>query len=94
MDPVAEWSAARHRVSALVADLNPQQAGVAVPATPAWSVHDLLAHVIGLDADVLAGEEADDHNPGWTQKQVDARRERSITELLAEWTDLAPRLEQ
>ena len=94
MDPVAEWSAARLRVSELVADLDAEQAGIIVPATPAWSVHDLLAHVIGLDVDVVAGDEPDDHNSQWTQRQVDERRGRSVTELLAEWSDVAPRLEQ
>ena len=41
-----------------------------------------------------AGDEPDDHNSQWTQRQVDERRGRSVTELLAEWSDVAPRLEQ
>ncbi|WP_375485049.1 maleylpyruvate isomerase family mycothiol-dependent enzyme [uncultured Jatrophihabitans sp.] len=94
MDPVEEWSAARQRVCALVANIDDASAAARVPATPDWSVHDLLAHMIGLDADVLAGDEPDDHNAGWTQRQVDERRDRSVAELVAEWTELAPRLEQ
>ena len=94
MDPVEEWAAAQQRVSALVVGLDGAAADARVPATPDWSVHDLLAHMIGLDADVLAGDEPDDHNAAWTQRQVDERRERSVAELVAEWTELAPRLEQ
>ena len=94
LDPAAEWNAARQRVSELVADLDAQAAGVAVPATPDWSVHDLLAHMIGLDVDVVRGDEPDDHNATWTQRQVDERRGRGVTDLLAEWADVAPRVEQ
>jgi hypothetical protein len=35
--------------------------------------------------DVLAGDEPDDHNAAWTQRQVDARRGRDIPTLVAEW---------
>ena len=94
MDPVAEWSAARLRVTALVADLDDKAADALVPATPDWRVRDLLAHMIGLDVDVVAGAEPDDHNPDWTQGHVDDRRGRSIADLLVEWADVAPRLEQ
>lgn len=94
MDPVAEWNAARLRVTELVANLDDGAADAMVPATPDWRVRDLLAHMIGLDVDVVAGAEPDDHNAGWTQRHVDDRRTHSITDLLAEWTDIAPHLEQ
>jgi uncharacterized protein (TIGR03083 family) len=94
MDPVAEWSAARLRVTELVTDLDDGAADAVVPATPDWRVRDLLAHMIGLDVDVVAGAEPDDHNAGWTQQHVDARRGRSVADLLAEWAGVAPHLEQ
>ncbi|WP_375500176.1 maleylpyruvate isomerase family mycothiol-dependent enzyme [uncultured Jatrophihabitans sp.] len=93
MDPVTEWSAARRRVSLLVALLDPATANAPVPATPDWSVRDLLAHMVGLGVDVVAGDEPDDHNAAWTQRHVDDRRDRDIADLLAEWDDVAPQLE-
>lgn len=88
MDPIDEWTQSQQRVIALVENLDTEQAATLVPATPAWTVHDLLAHMIGLDADVVAGREAAEHVDSWTQAQVDARADHDIAALLAEWRDL------
>ncbi len=85
MDEIEEWTRAQARVIELTQGLSAVQAAVPVPACPDWTVRELLAHVIGLDADVLADAEDDDHNAVWTQAQVDARAGRSVAELLAEW---------
>jgi uncharacterized protein (TIGR03083 family) len=89
MDEVEAWRETQLRVCALVEGLDGEQVGTRVPATPDWTVRDLLSHMVGLGADVLAGDEPDDHNATWTQTQVDARRDRSAAELLAEWRGLA-----
>ncbi|QIG45182.1 maleylpyruvate isomerase family mycothiol-dependent enzyme [Nocardioides anomalus] len=91
-DPIAEWSAAHERVCGLVEALSADALERRVPACPDWTARDLLAHMIGLGADVLAGDEPDDHHAGWTQAQVEARRDRSGAELVAEWRALAPDL--
>ena len=88
MDAVEEWRAAYGRVTDLVSGLGADEAARHVPACPDWTVRDLLSHMIGLDADVVAGDEPDDHNSTWTQRQVDARAGRSIDELLEEWQSL------
>lgn len=93
-DPVLEWSRARERVSRLVRETDAAALSRRVPACPDWTALDLLRHVVGLGADVLAGDEPDDHNPRWTQAQVDARRDRGAEELLAEWEALASDLER
>lgn len=84
-----EWQAVLDRVGGLVADTvetdGEQALDLRVPACPDWSARDLLAHMVGLVADVLDGDEPDDHNPGWTQAQVDARRGRTGAEILDEW---------
>ena len=84
-DEITEWRAAVERVCALVESASDEERGRHVPATPDWTVRDLLSHMVGLGADVLAGDEPDDHNETWTRAQVDARSESSIEELLAEW---------
>jgi uncharacterized protein (TIGR03083 family) len=81
---------ARLRITALVSD---DVCDVPVPATPLWTVHDLVAHVTGVVADALAGNiEAAGTDP-WTAAQVERGRDRSITEMLAEWSEGAPTLE-
>jgi len=59
-----------------------------VPACPDWTVTQLLAHMVGLNADVLAGDEPDDHNSTWTQRQVDRRAGHEPADLVAEWLAL------
>lgn len=93
-DPVLEWSRARARVAALVRATDASARARRVPACPDWTVLDLLRHVVGLGAEVLAGNEPDDHDAGWTQAQVDERRDHDAEALLAEWDQLAPDLQR
>ncbi len=79
------WHDGYERVRALALAAGEDGMGVRVPATPAWTARDLLSHMIGLGHDVLAGDEPDDHNEEWTRAQVEARRDRSVADLLAEW---------
>jgi uncharacterized protein (TIGR03083 family) len=89
VDPVQAWRDAFDRVCVLVERLDAAELAARVPACPDWTVRDLLSHMVGLCADVLAGDEPDDHNSAWTQRQVEARRSRSAPDLLAEWRALA-----
>lgn len=91
-DDISEWRSAHDRVCALVLDAGDDAMAVTVPATPAWSARDLLSHMVGLGADVLAGDEPDDHHAAWTQAQVEARRGRPASALVREWRSLAPDL--
>ena len=86
---IAAWRAAHDRVCTLVEAVGTEEMERAVPACPHWTARDLLSHVVGLGADVLAGDEPDDHNERWTQAQVEARRDRSAADLVAEWRRLA-----
>ena len=85
VDAIAEWSRAQQRVIDLVGGLPPERAELRVPACPDWTVRDLFSHMVGLGVDVLAGDEPDDHNEGWTQAQVERRRADSLRTLVAEW---------
>jgi uncharacterized protein (TIGR03083 family) len=75
-----------------VADLDDRAAATPVPACPAWSVHDVVAHLAGVCADIMAGNVAGAATDPWTAAQVDARRERSFGEILAEWDDVGPQV--
>ncbi len=92
-DPaVAAWQEAHERVCALVLASGDERMEVRVPATPAWTARDLLSHMVGLGADVLVGNEPDDHGEAWTAAQVEARRGRDVATLVDEWRSLAPDL--
>ena len=88
MDETVEWVDAQARVIALVRGLGSAAAEQRVSACPDWTVRDLLSHMVGLGVDVLAGDEPDDHNATWTQRQVDERRGRSVAALVAEWESI------
>src|SRR5436305_4505296 len=81
----------RDRVIALLADAGPEAATVSVPACPAWTVKDVVAHLTGLCADVLSGNIAGAATDEWTGAQVDARRQVPLADVVAEWDDLAPK---
>jgi uncharacterized protein (TIGR03083 family) len=89
VDEIAEWTRAQQRVIALVTGLSADRAATTVPACPDWTVRDLLSHMVGLGADVVAGDEPDDHHAAWTARQVEARRDRDVDALVAEWQGLA-----
>lgn len=89
MDGIAEWSRAQARVIELVSGISPEQAGSIVPACPGWTVRELLSHMVGLGADVAAGDEPDDHNAEWTARQVQLRQGRDVAELVVEWEEVA-----
>ncbi len=88
MDAITEWTNTQRRVVELVESLNEEETQRAVPACPDWTVTQLLAHMVGLNADVLAGDEPDDHNSAWTQRQVGRRAGREPADLVAEWLAL------
>jgi uncharacterized protein (TIGR03083 family) len=88
VDAITEWTNTQRRVVELVESLDAEEAERSVPACPAWTVTQLLAHMVGLNADVLGGDEPDDHNSTWTQRQVDRRAGREPADLVAEWLAL------
>jgi len=81
------YLAAHERILEL---LGPLDDGLPIPATPGWSLLDLLAHLAAaahdlaeVDVDLWSLDE-------WTAGQVAARRGRSRAEVLAEWAEHAP----
>jgi uncharacterized protein (TIGR03083 family) len=82
----------RGRITGLVADADGD--ATRVPACPEWTVHDLLAHLAGNCADIIAGNLEGVTTSAWTSRQVDARRDRPTAEILEEWNDAAPQVSQ
>jgi len=88
------YASTRHRISDLVADPATGDAARTVPCCPAWSVHDVVAHLAGVVDDVLAGRLDGVATDPWTAAQVELRRGRPLAEVVDEWNALAPQFEQ
>jgi uncharacterized protein (TIGR03083 family) len=85
----------RRELMRLVGALAPVGLTTVVPATPAWSVQDVVAHVVGIAADLNALRfGADDDPDAWTAAQVHSRRGRSLVDLGGEWEREAVRFEE
>ena len=92
-DHAAAYRGVRERVTALVTGLDAEAAGRMAPATPAWRLKDVVAHMVGVSADVLSGDVEGAGTDPWTARQVEARRDRALADLLAEWDECGPGLE-
>ncbi len=89
----AAYTDLRGRVTELVRAATPEQLDAIAPATPEWRVRDVLAHLVGVTADVLAGRLDGVATDEWTQAQVDARATTPIETMLAEWAENAVTVE-
>lgn len=78
----------RDRVSDLVLALSDEELAVRAPATPDWTVTDVVAHLTGIIDDSLGGNLDGVGSDPWTAAQVEKRRGRSIQEIVEEWRRL------
>lgn len=92
--PTVVYRHLRESFGALVASLDQAQLAKIVPQCPEWTVADVLAHVIGINADFVGGRLEGIGSDEWTERQVRERAGRSIAEMGAEWLDLADRVDQ
>lgn len=81
---------ARRRIADLVDD---EMAGLPVAATPAWDVHDVIAHLAGIAEDAVTGNMEGVTTDPWTAAQVERAKGRPIADLLAQWDQHAPAVE-
>lgn len=85
VDCGALYRAKRRELMALARTLADDQLGIVVPATPAWSVRDVVSHVVGITADLNALRFGPGDADAWTAEQVRTRRNNTIDELDGEW---------
>ncbi len=79
------YRTARARVSELAATLSDEQLHRRVPATPRWTVHELLAHLVGCASDAVTGRLDGVTSDQWTARHVRERRRTAVGELMDEW---------
>jgi uncharacterized protein (TIGR03083 family) len=93
IDCGARYEQGRLRVCDLVRSLTHEQLATNVPATPAWTVRDVIAHLVGIAADLNAQVIGSDDPDDWTDRQVRSRQGRPVADVLVEWDREAPRFE-
>ena len=93
LDCAALYRAERQAFMAVLAELGDEEFRRLAPATPEWQVRDVLAHLVGIAADLNAGNFGLDDPDAWTAAQVETRRGCSIAELGEEWEREAPQFE-
>ena len=102
-DLAAVYDETRQRITAVVSGLDDATLQRPVPAAPGWMVRDLVAHLAGDLAAVLAddlpasffatcGDPAEVAKlNAWTDRMVTERRGRAIADVLDEWETLTPK---
>jgi uncharacterized protein (TIGR03083 family) len=93
MTPGQIYAEARQRLGDLVRSLPSEQLDVIVPATPKWTVRDVVAHLAGVPTDLLGGVFPTTSGDDWTAAQVAARKDRTLDEVLDEWAAVSPQAE-
>ncbi len=91
----AAYADGRRRVTDLLRSTDDLEATgrTPVPACPGWTVADVVGHLTGICADVLAGNMDGVATEPWTDTQVAARRPTPLDDVLAEWSEIAPKVE-
>jgi uncharacterized protein (TIGR03083 family) len=84
----------RLRVGALVTEADAADLTQRAPATPEWTVHDVLAHLVGVSTDIVAGNLDGVGTDPWAAAQVERSRASSCRELVAEWNEHGPAVEE
>lgn len=88
------YASSRNRISELVSRRNDSVSRRCdVVACPGWSVHDTVAHLVGVVEDGLAGRLSGPPDEAMTATQVERHRDDSIEDLVTVWDDLAPMFE-
>jgi uncharacterized protein (TIGR03083 family) len=85
----AAYHVIRERISDVVASLDDDELAGAVPACPAWSVRDLLAHLAGIPEELTRGNVPSGDIQAWLDGLVEARRDVDAAELLGRWAACA-----
>jgi uncharacterized protein (TIGR03083 family) len=90
----AGYEALRQRLIALMRDLDESDRRLIVPATPAWTVRDVLGHVTGITEDLNRGDYDGPDADAWTRAQVERHRDEPLEATIAAWDAEAPTFER
>ena len=77
-------------IASVATNLTEEQLTQKVPATPAWTVRDLLAHLAGEAADAVSGRMENAPSPEWSAQHVGERAGVDVAALLEEMRGNVP----
>lgn len=84
----------RERLSELVAGLDPAAFTVPVPACPGWTVRDVVAHLVAIPEDAIAGRLAGIPDEEFTADQIARFADVPVPQMLERWSAAAPQFEE
>jgi len=93
-DYAGAYADLRGRVDALLREQPADALDGIAPATPAWRVRDVLAHMVGVCDDITQGNMAGVATDEWTDAQVVKRCDLPVADVLDEWSEVGPAIEQ
>lgn len=93
-DAASAYKELRERISPMVLAAGDRADSVQVPACPEWTPKDVVAHLSGICDDILSGRIEGVGTDQWTDAQVQARRGRSLAEVVKEWNELGARIDE
>ncbi len=88
------YRASRQRLTDLVAGAAQADWARPVPACPGWDVHDVVAHLVAVVDDALAGRLTGPPSPEVTAEQIARLRDEAGAAMLTRWAEQAPMFEQ
>ncbi|MBW3537227.1 MAG: maleylpyruvate isomerase family mycothiol-dependent enzyme [Actinobacteria bacterium] len=92
-EAAAAYRESRERIGKIVRGAGSAADGAEVPACPGWTPKDVVSHLTGVCADILAGRLDGVGTDAWTAVQVEERRSRTVDEILHEWDDVGTQVE-
>jgi uncharacterized protein (TIGR03083 family) len=93
-DQVAiSYIALRARLINLLRSTPESSGNIVVPCTPEWTVRQLVAHLVGVPEDILAGRMEGVTTDAWTQAQVERYGDLTLTELADLFESSAPKID-
>ncbi len=93
-ESVAAYTGIRTRLSEVLADLPDARAAVIpVPACPGWTVTDAVAHLYGVESDILEGNLDGVGTGPWADDQVRRFAPLGLHGLLERWNEVSPTVE-
>lgn len=84
-EPWTLYPGLRDRMITLVRSLSPDEITRTVPLTPDWTIEQVVAHLSGLNADVIGGTVEGLGTDERTSAQVGDRSAMSLDEVCSEW---------
>jgi uncharacterized protein (TIGR03083 family) len=88
------YAGIRHRLTELLEDVDDTEAAsVTVPACPGWTITDVIAHLYGVEIDIMDGNLEGAGTAAWADEQVRRFAPLGLHRLSDAWNETSPKVE-